>query len=138
MLKTVDVIILDPNLLKTEKNELELVKKAIKNGKGGLFATIGWRFEQVNPTSSLKYEAKGNILLADAGIEWTSGFTNAKQIYFLPDKNLPQKIPNLNSKKMPNMIWYSSKTKLYTLFNYDDIFEETLIKKSFKNQLKER
>ena len=80
MLKTVDVIILDPNLLKSEKNELEIVKKAIKNGKGGLFTTIGWRFEQVNPTLSLKYEAKGNILLTEAGIEWGSGFTNAKQI----------------------------------------------------------
>jgi hypothetical protein len=64
-------------------------------------------------------------------------FPNVKEIYFLPSKNQQLNIQNLNSKKMPCMIWYSSKTKLYSLFSYDDIFENTAIRKSFKNELKE-
>jgi hypothetical protein len=81
ILKTVDVIILDPNLLKEEKNEIEILKKAIKNGKGGLFAALGWSWQQQNPTLSLKNDFKSNILLAEAGIEWTSGNATGKQIY---------------------------------------------------------
>ncbi len=63
-------------------------------------------------------------------------FPNAKHIYFLPAKDKPFNILNLNSKKMPCMIYYTPKTKLYSLFHYDDIFEETYIKKNFNYLLK--
>ncbi|KOY87850.1 hypothetical protein AD998_18440 [bacterium 336/3] len=80
LLNTVDVIILNPDRLKTENNEIEILKKALKSGKGGLFAGLGWGWQQLNPNLSLKDDFKGNILLADAGIEWGEEASYAKKV----------------------------------------------------------
>lgn len=80
LLNTVDVVILNPDRLKTENNEIETLKKALKSGKGGLFAGLGWGWQQLNPNLSLKDDFKGNILLADAGIEWGQEACFAKKV----------------------------------------------------------
>ncbi len=80
LLNAVDVIILDPDKLKTESNEIEILKKALKSGKGGLFAGLGWGWQKLNPNLNLKSDFKGNILLADAGIEWGQEASFAKKV----------------------------------------------------------
>lgn len=63
-------------------------------------------------------------------------FSNAKQFYFLSNKDQLLTNLNLSINKMPCIIWYSNKTKLYSVFNYHDIFEGTTIKKTFKNRIR--
>ncbi|MCC6721228.1 MAG: hypothetical protein IT243_03435 [Bacteroidia bacterium] len=63
-------------------------------------------------------------------------FTNAKQFYFLADKNQLLTNLNLSINQSPCLIWFSNKTKSYSIFNYYDIFEGTSLKKTFKNKIK--
>lgn len=74
ILENVKVIVINPDELNQTKDELEAVKSFIKSGKGGLFCGLGWGWQQLNPSKSLKKEHKGNLLLAEAGLSWIDGY----------------------------------------------------------------
>lgn len=88
-LKGVDLIILHPEGLNVdgEINEIDIVKKFIKSGKGGLFAGLGWGWLQNNPGKSLYKDFKANILLEEAGLALVAG--SSEQDYLVPSPISP-------------------------------------------------
>lgn len=85
-LEKLDIVILSPRNAITAK-EIETLHGFVRGGGGLIVSQLGWGWQQLNPSRSLKNDHPGNRLMQGLGLVWGSGYLD--QIH-------PKSAPPLN------------------------------------------